>query len=240
MIGRIAWTAGLVCVGAVTAVLQTDRQSELNPELAAAVPPMLRSYAQRAVAVEAVKEQDPATGLAAAKALVRRRPMPAENLTILALAQAKAGDVKAAGLTIQLAGKRGWREPLAQEAVLRLALEAGDKPEAARRFAAMFRNGSTPDEKLIALAPQVLGEPRGGGQETFATIIAAAPLWHEQFFQRGARVLPSSVFAEVIDLALDRNAQFPCGHLNAALAGLRQRDAAAADRLAGPAARRCR
>jgi hypothetical protein len=57
---------------------------------------------------------------------------------LLAVAQAKAGNAEAAGLAIQIAGQRGWREPVAQEAVLRLALGAGNKPEAARRYAALF------------------------------------------------------------------------------------------------------
>lgn len=240
MIGRIVWTASLVVIGALTAALQIDRQTELTPALAPMVPAPLRSYAQAQIALAAARSDAPAGAVQAAEDLVRRRPMPAENLAILAVAQAKAGDYQAAGLTIQLAGKRGWRVNMAQEAVLRFALDAGDKPEAARRYAALFRDQSTPNQKLIALAPQVLGEARGPGQETFATIVAAAPLWHAQFLQRGAQVLPPAVFGEVIGLALERRAQFPCDQLSAAIAALRDRDAAEADRLAGPFARACR
>lgn len=239
MIGRIVWTVLLIAIGLVTAALQIDRQSELTHTLATTVPPPLRNYAQRVVAVDAVQRKDPATALSEAEDLVRRRPMPAENLTILSVAQAKGGDLQAAALTIQLAAKHGWRDQFAQEAVLRFALDAGDKPEAARRYAALLRDGETPNEKLIAFATPVLGERRGAGQETFATIIAGAPLWYEQFLQRGAQVLPPAVFADVIELALERRAEFPCSYLTIALTGVRERDAAAAERLAGPAARRC-
>ncbi len=239
MIGRIIWTAALLGIGAVTAALQLDFEAGGTPSLAPIVPAPLRSYAQTQVAVAALQGDDPAAGLAAAEALVRRRPMPAENLAILAAAQAKAGDLEAAGLTIQIAGQRGWREPLAQEAVLRLALDAGDQPEAARRYAALFRSQATPDSLLISLAPEVFGEPRGPAQETFATVIAAAPRWQEQFLQRGAQVMPPQVFAEIAAMALERRAEFPCVTLTRALEALRQRDAAAATRLAGPATRRC-
>lgn len=239
MIGRILWTVSLIGIGMITAALQIDRQSETDNALAPVVPSLLRNYAQRVVAAEAVQAKDGATALREARELVRRRPMPAENLTILSVAQAKTADLQAAGLTIQLAGKHGWRDTFAQEAVLRFALDAGDKPEAARRYAALFRDNATPNEKLIALAGPVLGEARGPGQEAFATVIAGARVWHSQFLQRGAQVLPTPVFGEVIGLAIERNARFPCGELTATIAALRQRDAAAAERLTGPAARAC-
>lgn len=239
MIGRALWIAALVGVGLLVTALQIDRQSPLTPGLAPLVPAPLRSYAQFETAVAALQTADPATALAEAEALVRRRPMPAEHLTLLAAAQVRAGRPEAAGLTVQLAAKRGWREPLSQEAVLGLALDAGDRPEAARRFAALFRNGSTADAKLAELAPKVFAAPAGAAEETFATIIAGAPGWHEQFLQRGARVLPPAVFGEVISLAIERDARFSCAALDGTIAALRQRDAAAADRIPGPAARRC-
>lgn len=239
MIGRILWLSALAGIGAVTAALQLDRQAELSPHIAPVVPAPFRSYAQAQLAAAAVEEGDRAGALAAAEQLVRRRPMPSEHLTILAAAQAKAGRVEDAGFSIQMAGRRGWRDPIAQEAVLRLALDAGDKAEAARRYAALFRGQRTPDKLLITLAPEVLGDARGVGQDTFAGIIAAAPGWHDLFFQRGAQVLPPQIFGDVIDLALAHGAQFRCDTLTQAIAGLGQRDPAVAAKLEGPAARRC-
>jgi predicted protein tyrosine phosphatase len=240
MIGRIVWTFGLIVIGLVTTGLQLDRQSEPTPQLAPAVPAPLRSYAQAIIAAQAVAGKDSAAALSAAQELVRRRPMPAENLTILAIAQAKAGDNQKAALSIQLAGKRGWREALAQEAVLGLALDAGDKPEAARRYAALFRSTATPNDKLIALAPLVLGEPRGPGQETFATVMAGAEPWHSQFLERARQVLPPAMLADVLELAFERRARFPCAPVADAIEPLRKHDAARADRLAALARKTCR
>lgn len=82
---------------------------------------------------------------------MQRRPLPADNLVLLATGQAKEGKPDYAMLTIQIAGQRGWRDPIAQEAVLRLALAARDKPEAARRSVALFLQRQTPDALLEEL-----------------------------------------------------------------------------------------
>lgn len=239
MIGRIIWTAALIGVGGVTIGLQLDRAADASPALAPLVPEAFRSYAQAKIAAEAVQASNAPAALAAAEELVRRRPLPAENLTLLAAAQAKAGDVERAGFSIQLAAQRGWRDPVAQETVLRLALTAGDKAEAARRYGALFRREETNDALLTQLGPQVLGEPGGTGRVTLAGIIAGAERWHELFLQRGARVMPADAFAEVLTTAAARGARFDCEPLKTAAEAVRQRDAAAAAKIAPEIARRC-
>lgn len=239
MIGRILWVAALLGIAAVTTGLQLDRQSETDPQITQLVPAPFRSFAQAQIAVDAVEQDNPAVALAAAEALVRIRPMPAEHLTVLAAAQARAGEAAAADFSIRLAAQRGWREPIAQETTLRLALAAGDKAEAARRFAALFRSNATSDELLANLAPQVFAEPGGAGQQAFADVLAGAPRWHDLFLQRGARVMPPAAFAEVLVLSLEGGAQFECAPLGQALDGLRTRDVAAADKLAAQFTRRC-
>jgi hypothetical protein len=239
MIGRILWITALLGVAGITTALQFDRQADTTPSIAPLVPTPMRGYAQTQIAIAELEANNPAAALAAAEALVRRRPMPAEHLTLLATAQAKAGKAEAAGFTVQMAAQRGWREPVAQETVLRLALGAGDKAEAARRYAALFRRDATPDALLINLGPQVLGEPKGPARETFAGIIAGATRWHEMFLQRGARVLPADAFSEVVAEAMARNAQFECDPLKRAVESLRQRDAVAAQQLAATVAGQC-
>jgi hypothetical protein len=169
--------------------------------------------------------------LAAAEELVRRRPLPAENLTLLAAAQAKAGDAERAGFSIKLAAQRGWRDPVVQETVLRLALAAGDKAEAARHYGALFRREENNDALLIELGPLVLGEPGGSGRSSLVGIIAGAERWHKLFLQRGARVMPADAFAEVLTAAAARGARFGCEPLKTAAEGVRQRDAVAAARI---------
>lgn len=239
MIGRILWIACLAALGIVITVLQIDRQADMTPALAAIVPEPMRGYAQPRIALEAIEDDDPAAALAAAEALVRRRPMPAEHLTLLASAQVKAGKVEAAAFTIQMAAQRGWREPVAQETVLRLALAAGDKPEVARRYGALLRRTATPDELLITLGPEVFGTTGDPARETLAMVIAGAPRWHGQYLQRGLQVLPTDAFGEITALALERGARFECAALAPVIENLRQRDPAAAARLEGPARDRC-
>jgi len=239
MIGRILWIVALLGIGAVTAGLQLDRQTETNPQLAPLVPAPFRSFAQAQLTVDALDKDNPSEALAAAEALVRVRPMPAEHLTLLAAAQARAGEAAAAEFSIGLAAQRGWREPIAQETALRLALAAGNEAEAARRYAALFRSNATSDDLLTALAPQVFAEAGGAGRQTFADVLAGAPRWYELFLQRGARVLPPSAFAEVLGLSLEQGALFPCEQLRPTFEDLNRRDAVAAATLANPIARRC-
>lgn len=133
MIGRIVWWAVLSCVALVTAGLQLDKQSEVTPALAPLVPAPLRNFAQTQITASAAENGDPAVALAESEdwcAAARFRP---NTLQFWRSPLAKAGKLQNAALAIQFAGQRGWREAIAQEAVLRLALAAGDQAEAARR-----------------------------------------------------------------------------------------------------------
>lgn len=239
MIGRALWLAVLLTIAGLTTALQFDRQSERSPELAPLVPAPFRGYAQTRLAVTAIESKNAPAALAAAQELVRRRPVPAEHLTLLAAAQAQAGMTEQAGFSIQIGAQRGWRDPVAQEAVLRLALAAGDKAEAVRRYAALFRREATPDALLTAIGPQVFGAPGDVSRDTFALIITRAGRWQDRFLQRGLLVMPPEAFGEIVGLAIARGAQFNCAPLRTAIEGLRQRDAAAAERLAATAARLC-
>lgn len=236
---RIVWFVSLAAIALLTAGLQLDLLAARTPGLVPFVPEPLRSASQTAVTTAALVESDSAGSLAEAQRLVQRRPVPARSLVLLAIAQGKAGKPELASKTIQVAARRGWREQLAQEAMLRFALTAGDKPEAARRYAALFRREATPDALLVELSPQVLGEPRGAGRSTVAGIIAGADRWHQMFLQRGARVMPADAFAEIVATAADRGARFDCAALNNTAKGVRQRDVAAATQLAAVIARRC-
>ncbi len=240
MIVRIVWFAGLLALAVVTTLLQLDRQSALDPALAPLVPQPFRGYAQVQIAAAAAAGNDPARALDEARRLVRRRPIPAEHLTLLAVAQTKAGQAEQAGLTIQIAGQRGWRDPLAQEAVLRLALAAGDTPEAARRYAALFLRRETPDALLVELAPQVLGVAGGQGQGTMVDIIEGTDRWDDTFLRRGQQVMPPAMFSQIIVAAITRGKSFNCDVLAQTITGMGRRDAAAGNGLLAAAAPRCR
>lgn len=239
MIGRFIWFAALAGVALVTIMLQFDMQSRRSPSYAAVVPAPLRNHAQAKIVQDALNQDNAALAVTEAKRLVRRRPLPAENLTLLATVQAKAGAMDEAQRTIQIAGQRGWRDPLAQEAVLRLALAAGDQAEAARRYAALFLRDRTPDRLLEELGPAVLAEPGGLGQRTMVAIVVGGERWHSLFLRRGARVMPAAAFGAIAADSLAQGAGFDCNVLAQTIRALGQRNAGAADRLRQAAARRC-
>jgi hypothetical protein len=232
MMARILWLVLLAALAGVTTMLQLDRQTDATPSLAPLVPQPLRSYAQTKIAATAAQSEDSAAALDEARRLVQRRPIPAEHLTLLAIAQAKAGMSESAGLTIQVAAKRGWRDPVAQEAVLRLALAAGDQPEAARRYTALFLRSATPNTLLQEVGPEVLAKTGGPGQRTMVDIISGTDRWHDAFLRRGAQVMPPAAFADITLASMARGVRFNCGVLEQSVKGLRPKDAAAAQRIA--------
>ena len=239
MIARSLWFAALAVIALLTSALQFDMASKQMPGLAPMIPAPLRNYAQSQIVAAKIAAADGESTVDEAKLLVRRRPVPSENLSMLAVAQAKAGLPEAAARTIQVAGQRGWRDPLPQEAVLRLALRAGDKPEAARRYAALFLNGRTPDRLLEELAPAVLGEPGGLGQQTMVAIVVGGERWHSTFLRRGVQVMPPDVFSAIAASSLLKGATFDCAVLAQGIKNLSQRDENAGNNLVVAAAGRC-
>jgi hypothetical protein len=239
MIGRLAWPALLLALAVLTGFLQIDRQADITPSLAPMVPQPLRNYAQTRIAAAAAEGTDSAVALDEARRLVRRRPVPAEHLTLLALVQARAGERAQAGITIQIAAQRSWREPISQDAVLRLALAANDEAEAARRFAALFLNKSTSNALLEELAPAVLGETDGPGQRTLVEIISGTERWHATFLRRGGQVMPPSTFADIAVASMARGTRFDCAILSGTIYGLQRKDAVSAERIAAAGQKHC-
>ncbi len=239
MIGRAIWFGTLAVLAVVTTFLQIDKQSEETPALAVAVPSPLRNFAQTQITRTALDADDGAAALAEAERLVRRRPIPAEYLSLLAIAQARAGQAEQASLTIQYAAQRGWREPLAQEAKLRMAISAGDKPEAVRRYAALFLRKNTPDDLLIELGPQVLSASDTAELEPMIAIVTGGQRWHDHFLRRGQKVMPPDAFAQITIASMSRGAAFNCKNLAQAVKVLSRRDAVSADKLKTFAASNC-
>ena len=224
MIGGLLWRIVLVGVAIVAAGVQYDRQSGKTMAFAQSVPEPVRSVAQRPIAAIALDADNPEYALSEAELLVARRPLPAVHLRILAQAQFAAGQVEESGLTIQYAAQRGWREPLAQETMLRLALAANDMPEAARRYAALFLRRDTADTLLEELGPQVLAEPGGEGRQTLIDIVGGGERWHNQFLRRGSRVMPPDAFVEIVTETSENGARYECTLLNGIGRTVSQRD----------------
>lgn len=237
MIGRIAWWATLTLIDLITSALQFDVQSRRSPQLASVVPPPLRGNAQVHIVRSALAGQDPAPAVREAERLIQRRPLPAENLVLLAKGQAKAGQVDAAARNIQIAGQSGWREPLAQEAVLRLALAAGDNPAAARRYAALLLQRQSPDTLL---------EASGGPFSTRPATPDSRRWWQSSSGVNagtrpscGARVMPPAAFSAIVADSLAPGLVFDCPLLGHSAGQVRLRDPAAAADLRRAAAKTC-
>ncbi len=238
MTGRIVWIGILVVVGLVTLGAQLDRQARHSPPIASTVPEPFRAFAQARIASRAVVGEDTARGLSEAQRLVARRPYPAEHLRLLAAAQFEADQPEASAVTVQLAARRGWRDTLAQQAMLELALAAGDGAEAARRYAALLLNNETENALLTELGTRTFAEPQGGARTTFADIVAGGQRWHDYFLRRGARVLPADAFVEIVASA-HRTTRFDCSALDQAIVQLNNRDSAVSQRLTEAIAETC-
>ncbi|MEP0189068.1 MAG: hypothetical protein ABJP70_04695 [Erythrobacter sp.] len=239
MIVRVLWFAAILSIGAVTFFVQLDRQARVAPTFAASVPEPYRAFAQTHMAASALQGDDPELALEQAEKLVKRRPIPATHLRILAAAQFNARETQAAGKTVQIAAKRGWRDTLSQEAVLRLALQADDKAEAARRYAALFLNNQTSEELLVELGQPVFAQAEGVGRRAFTDVVAGGERWIGFFLARGPRVLAPDAFVEIAEASHKRGASYPCAPLKRAIKEVGRRDQAAADRLSALAGKTC-
>ncbi|MEP0391132.1 MAG: hypothetical protein ABJ205_02875 [Erythrobacter sp.] len=231
MIGRIIWLAILLVFALVSSGVQLDREARKTPALALQVPELFRSGAQPRLTVLAINSGAAELGVAEAQKLVRRRPIPARHLRSLAQAQIIAGNNEASALAIQYAAQRGWRDSLTQEAMMRLALAAGDRPEAARRYAALFLNRRIKQTLLVEAGVAVFPDVGGEERAILAEIVAGSERWRSAFAARGAAVIPPSAFVEIVGQSIADGAEFDCGSIAIAVGTLARKDQNASKRL---------
>ncbi len=239
MIMRAIWIFLVGLAALVTAQMQLDRETIRRPELRELVAEPFRAASQPYFVKAALNADDPAKALTEARRLVWRRPVPAEHLKALATAQVKAGQPEAAIASIQTAADRGWRDPLAQEARLRLALELGDTAEAARRYIALLLQRETSREPLTELGTQVLAEPGGAGRRTIIDIVSETDRWHSVFLRRGPQVMPPDAFAEITAGSIAKGVEFGCPNLVRAVSAISKADLAAGDAIRDAARAQC-
>lgn len=231
MIGRILWASLIAVLALITAQLQLDRQSAREPVFARFVADPFRANAQFVVAARALYNQETERALAETRKLVERRPIPAEHLTLLAGAYYQGQQIEPASLAVQFAAQRGWRDPVAQEARLRLALEAGDRAEGARRFVALKLNRGTDQALLSELGLLVFASPAAEAETVMIDLASETDRWHTLFLGRGLAVMPSATFARVISASIERGTRFDCAQLLTAVAQMDKVDPVAGKEL---------
>jgi len=235
VIARISWYLGLAAIAGATALLQLDRQTAVSPELVGLVPEPFRAVSQARIAAESLAAADPAQALDEAEKLVLRRPVPAQSLRLLALAQYRAGQLNEGSLSIQYAAKRGWRDVVAQEAMARLALAAGDTAEAARRYSALLARQETPDALLESLGAEIFARDDGVAIEAMADITSGSDRWIDLFLRRGVRVMPADAFSKVVVKSIAKGAAIDCRTIDRLASTIGRRDSTAASRLSAAA-----
>lgn len=239
MIGRAIWAILCVALALATLQLQLDRQAAREPQYAAFVTEPFRANAQFIRTARALNREDTDAALAEARRLIARRPVPAEHLTLLAGVYFQDEDIEPASLAIQYAAQRGWRDPIAQEARLRLALEAGDDAEAARRFVALMLNQGTDNMALRNLGEAVFAGPSADAENVLVELASETDRWHSVLLRRGPAVVPPRTMANVIVRSLDRGAMLECGSLEQTLRFIERRDAASTADLRQSIDQRC-
>ncbi|WP_054105969.1 hypothetical protein [Novosphingobium sp. AAP83] len=206
---RYAWIGLLVALAFLAAGAQLDRQARRTPMLAPVVPQMFRSFSQARLVLSTVRSADPAEALKAAQLLVQRRPIPAEHLSLLAIATVRNGDNEKAFLLLQKAAQRGWRDSVAQQTMLEIATKAGDLPEATRRLAALWGMGES-QMPLAAATAKLMAS--ADGRKAMAATMANNGRWMDAFLAQSGAVQPEHL-AETLALAARQGARFECSTL---------------------------
>lgn len=209
-IARIGWYALLAALAVLATVAQVDRRSRYNRELVALVPPGFAGFSAEQRTRAALERRDGERALAEARQLLRYRPLPADHLTLLALAEAQAGDPSRATSALEAAAARGWREPLPQAASAQAALAQGSYDIAAQRVVALLATGELPDQARQLFA-QIIASP--DGQAAMARRYPAGGHWQANSLTGAAAQAEPPDVARMLELALEEGAELPCDAL---------------------------
>lgn len=207
MIGRTLIALLALGTASVVALAELDQQSRLSPTLAPIVPASFSGNAARERSKLALQLGEADLAVAEARQQLSLRPMPAESLTILALAALQAGDEGTGSRALEAASRRGWREPISQLASAQGAFEQGQYEIASQRIVALLSTGSLP-EPTVALLARLVAVPEG--QEAMATRMASFGRWQGNTLSQAAAVADPDDWAATIARALAKGADLPC------------------------------
>jgi hypothetical protein len=219
---RWIWRVALALVAVIAIGAELDRASYLRPELAIVVPKPFRSFAQPTNAIVALATGDNAAAREEARRLVRRRPIPAEHLFTLAMAEMRNGHPRAFADAFRAASTRGWRYPPLQVAAAQAALASGDVKAAANRVAALWAEDAD-NPSVSPLTKSLLETP--GGPEALAVPLAQTHVWSGNFIARAPGIASPANAARTIASARRAGASFDCRSLEQFDRAIAMRDA---------------
>jgi len=181
---RFAWVVVLLGVAAITVGSQLDFATRTRPEIAVLVPEPFRAHAYAPLAKAALKANRGEDARRLAQALIRQRPIPAESGTMLAIAAQMLDNPELASRALTTSASRGWRDPVAQTAVVYAALYAQDWQMLLERFDALYR---TRNSQLVP--SYILNDmlSTDGGQRAFAKRLSEDRNWLARFLNMGLR-----------------------------------------------------
>lgn len=211
LFGRLAWFAILALAAMLAIGVELDREGRRNPSAALLVPPPLLSSSLQPLAQAAYGGKHVDQGLAFAQAMVRRRPVPAEGLGLLAYGQLQKGDKDGALRSLILSGDRGWRDRFTQEMLVMLALQAGKWDVAAQRTVALWRIGIS-DDRLRAMTAELLSRPQGA--DAFAAQVGREKYWANAFLPWSGLVTGPEALRKVAGSMARQGARVDCAALS--------------------------
>lgn len=218
---RLLWLFALLSLGAVTIGVQLDHASERSPGLRATVPP-----AFRAVSITSRADGAPTPlSLQNVTDAIRKRPIPAEHIALLSLMLLEQGADAEAGEAMLAAAARGWRVPVAQIYVMRLALAQRNWEVAAQRYDALrrLRSAQIGADDL----QQFLADPSGSA--ALARQVSSRDEWLLDLLREDAGTQDPAAYAHFVEQLRGKGVRMNCSGLRIASMTLlkRQRPAEA-------------
>ena len=204
---RWAWYLFLGLLTGLAAIAQADRHSVEMPSLAKIVPDSVASFSLTRKVAEDLTEGESQQALWSARRLVWLHPVPAENLTLLAVAELAAGNQARSSSAIMLSAQRGWREPMAQRSIALAAAASGQWDIAADRLAALWKTNPASDN-VRQLSSELLQTSEM--RTKFAATLVGESDWTRAFLIWSQANLQPKAVVELMGDAVAHDVRFPC------------------------------
>lgn len=207
------WLLLLAALAVLAAGSELDRAARQDLRIARMVPGPFQSFALAPILQDETASDTKAKLLADARRQILLRPIPAESLSALAVAQELNGQTDAAARTIATAGPRGWRDPVVQMALADSAFTQGQWDVAAKHLGALY--GSLPyGERPDPLVLKLLSRPEM--VDAMARLLGQNPNWAGSFVSFALEKLPGPDQARLVKAATASGAELDCKPIAAA------------------------